>query len=79
METIRFIDLFCGVGGFNMAMQDNQEYWLKKITGNQERDVKADEYLKLKGWQVIRVWECELTKKNEQLLQEKLEPLLKTP
>ena len=29
-----------------------------------------------RGWMVIRIWECELKKKNANLLMEKLEPLL---
>lgn len=40
----------------------NQEYWNPKILRNVERDQKNVEELKVLGWKVITVWECELKK-----------------
>jgi len=30
----------------------------------------------MRGWKVVRIWECELKKKNAGILMEKLAPLL---
>lgn len=44
----------------------NKEYWIPKITRNVERDKCNQEELKVLGWDVIVVWECEIkTKLNE--------------
>lgn len=40
----------------------NEQYWVPKITGNVERDLKNHQLLKEQGWKVIIVWECELKK-----------------
>lgn len=42
----------------------NQEYWEKKIRRNKERDVLNTDSLRNEGWNVIVVWECELSKKS---------------
>lgn len=36
------------------------KWWKEKIEGNIERDQIADKELKLEGWKVIVIWECEL-------------------
>lgn len=36
------------------------EYWMTKITRNQERDRAANEKLVSQGWQVIRLWDFEV-------------------
>lgn len=41
----------------------NTEFWVAKVTRNQERDQEAWRQLEAKGWFVIIVWECELKKK----------------
>jgi len=38
------------------------EWWLNKIIGNQKNDTKKKADLKLSGWNVIEVFECELKK-----------------
>ena len=35
----------------------NEQYWVPKITGNLERDLKNHQLLKEQGWKVIIVWE----------------------
>lgn len=40
----------------------NQDYWRPKILRNVERDLKNAEELRVLGWRVITVWECELKK-----------------
>lgn len=38
----------------------NQEYWLRKIQRNVERDKDHLERLKELGWSVLIIWECEI-------------------
>lgn len=41
--------------------QSNREFWVAKIKRNQERDQRNYQLLQENGWQVIVVWECQLT------------------
>ena len=41
--------------------QTNTEFWVSKIQRNQLRDQQNYQLLKDNGWQVIVVWECQLT------------------
>ena len=43
----------------------NAAFWRKKITANQARDRLVSRTLRAKGWRVLRIWEHELTRKNE--------------
>lgn len=43
--------------------QTNTEFWVNKITRNQNRDEDVWRKLEAKGWSVVIVWECELEKK----------------
>lgn len=61
----------------NTKPESNKDYWSKKIEKNRNRDVVVNEKLSEKNWLVLRVWECELKKKNQDLLYEKLSILLK--
>ena len=38
----------------------NREFWVKKITRNQERDLEVKQKLNAMGWNCITIWECEL-------------------
>ncbi|MGO9479107.1 MAG: very short patch repair endonuclease [Limisphaerales bacterium] len=40
-------------------------YWRTKILRNKTRDRLVNRTLRQTGWRVIRIWECELTRKNE--------------
>ena len=40
--------------------KSNLDYWHPKLKGNARRDRIKDEALKVLGWRVIVVWECEL-------------------
>ena len=44
--------------------QSNREFWVNKIRRNQERDQENYRVLQENGWQVIVVWECQLTSKR---------------
>ena len=48
----------------------NREFWVAKISRNQERDREDQRKLAAMGWHCITVWECELKPKvREQTLQ----------
>lgn len=38
------------------------EFWIDKIGGNKQRDLRNVLKLQEMGWRVITVWECELRK-----------------
>ncbi len=44
--------------------ESNKEYWQPKIKKNVLRDKKNSEELREKGFHVIRLWECEIMKKE---------------
>ena len=44
--------------------QTNREFWVRKIRRNQERDKRNVQLLCDNGWQVITIWECQLTPKR---------------
>ena len=46
----------------NITPHDNVEYWEKKIERNIARDKLVTKTLKDKGWEVVRIWECEIKK-----------------
>lgn len=52
--------------------KSNVAFWKKKLHGNRARDRLVTRTLRSKGWRVIRVWEHELTKKNESRLLKRL-------
>ena len=56
----------------NTRPADNAEYWSEKRQRNIEHDKEITELFEKRGWTVIRIWECELKKKNRDLLCDKL-------
>ena len=56
----------------NTRPSDNADYWTKKRGRNIKHDKEITELFEQRGWTVIRIWECELKKKNRELLLEKL-------
>ena len=56
----------------NTRPSDNADYWTKKRERNIKHDKEITELFEQRGWTVIRIWECELKKKNRELLLEKL-------
>jgi DNA mismatch endonuclease (patch repair protein) len=44
----------------------NSKFWKEKLTKNIAKDKKHVEALKLVGWNVIVVWECEIENKLEE-------------
>lgn len=48
----------------NTRPKDNEEYWSKKRERNMKHDNEITKYFERRGWKVIRIWECELSKKG---------------
>ena len=42
-----------------------QDYWREKLQRNKHRDTTNDRLLEENGWQVICVWECELSSQKK--------------
>lgn len=60
----------------NTRPAQNKEYWEKKRQRNMSHDKEITERFEKRQWTVIRIWECELKKKNRELLEEKIKPLI---
>ena len=56
----------------NTRPDEHSEYWQKKRNRNIQRDKEITERFEKRGWTVIRIWECELKKKNRDLVIERL-------
>lgn len=56
----------------NTRPADNADYWQKKRERNISHDKEITALFERRGWKVIRIWECELQKKNSQILRQKL-------
>lgn len=59
----------------NTKPKDNEDFWSKKISANVERDKTVTMIFENRGWTVLRIWECELKKKNRTALNKKLSVL----
>lgn len=44
--------------------KSNAEFWRNKIEGNMRHDQQVNKIFESRGWTVLRIWECELLKKN---------------
>lgn len=61
----------------NTRPTENAEYWDKKRGKNIQHDKEITELFEARGWTVIRIWECELKKKNRAILEKKLSPIMR--
>lgn len=59
----------------NTRPADHAEYWAKKRERNIRHDKEVAAMFEQRGWRVVRIWECELKKKNRELLLKKIESL----
>lgn len=55
---------------------NNQDYWQKKRKQNIKHDQEVTALFKSRGWAVLRIWECELKKKNIDNTVEKIKQAL---
>ena len=65
-KTVIFIDSCfwhkCPIHGY--VPKSNLEYWTNKFERNKKRDKEVNKNYKDKGWNVIRVWEHDIKKKE---------------
>lgn len=61
----------------NVTPSDNADFWNAKREYNKRHDESVTQTLESKNWTVIRIWECELKKKNREKLLDTISPLLK--
>lgn len=59
----------------NTTPKDHADYWRAKIERNRLRDAAATEHLTALGYHVIRIWECDFKKVNQEKLDAKLFPI----
>ena len=52
----------------NTRPSEHQDFWDKKLKRNMARDKEVTEMFEARGWKVVRIWECELKKKNQEAL-----------
>jgi len=50
----------------------NRAFWRRKFAANQARDRRVNQTLRRRGWRVLRIWEHELSRKNEPRLLRRL-------
>ncbi len=60
----------------NTRPVQNAEYWSSKRERNSQHDANVTHQFQSRGWTVIRIWECELKKKNREILLQKLQPII---
>lgn len=47
----------------------NPDFWIKKISGNMQRDDEVDKQLKALGWSVVRFWGKDISKNVDECVQ----------
>jgi len=52
------------------------DWWLNKIIGNISNDNRNAELLKLEGWRVLIIWECEIKANKQNSLEQLVEKIL---
>lgn len=74
-----FVDgCFChGHNCRNTVPKNNADYWDKKRERNIKHDKEITQLFKNRGWSVLRIWECELKKKNILLTTERIKKFLR--
>ncbi len=61
----------------NTRPSDNADYWQKKRKRNILHDKQVTKLFENRGWAVLRIWECELKKSNQQQTLERILKALK--
>ena len=59
----------------NTWPKTNEDFWAKKRERNMEHDRMITAVFINRGWRVLRIWECELKKKNQSILVDRIKQL----
>lgn len=49
--------------------KSNVDYWLPKLSANKDRDIRKEQALRILGWNVLTIWQCDV---NDQDYLEKI-------
>lgn len=60
----------------NTRPKENEEFWAAKRESNARHDREVTARFESRGWMALRIWECELKKKNRAKLIDKLRSVL---
>ena len=60
----------------NTRAAENKEQWQKTCERNMKNDKDVTVMYEARRWKVLRIWECELKKRNETILVEKIQSIL---
>lgn len=52
----------------NLTPRSNVDVWKKKLNGNKRRDKRVNKELRARGWRVLRIFECDLSKRPDACL-----------
>ena len=56
---------------------NNRLFWRRKLAANRKRDALVTRTLRKTGWRVLRIWEHDLTRKNEIKLTHRIQRFLR--
>jgi len=54
--------------GRNLTPRTNAGAWREKILRTKARDRRTDRLLRREGWTVVRIWECQLTRRPDRCI-----------
>jgi DNA mismatch endonuclease (patch repair protein) len=52
--------------------KSNRAFWRRKLSANKNRDILVTRTLRRAGWRVLRIWEHELARRNENRLLQRI-------
>lgn len=55
--------------------KSNVDFWNHKIDGNIRRDAEIQEKLRMAGWEILTVWQCQI--RDKELLESRLRDFMK--
>jgi DNA mismatch endonuclease, patch repair protein len=61
---------------FSYTPKSRSEFWLPKFERNIARDRLVTRKLRKDGWRVMRVWECQLSRKKQSRILQRLKAVL---
>lgn len=78
-RTVIFIDscFWHGCSEHCRMPSSKEDYWIPKIKRNQERDVEVNQHYKSEGWEVIRIWEHEISNNLENAVDDTIQRIYK--
>lgn len=78
-RLVVFVDgcFWHGCAKHSRPPRSNQNYWLPKMLRNKQRDRLVTRALHSQGWRVLRIWEHELSRKNEARLLRRIQKAMK--